>query len=226
MIESMKKDNIVLCPVCGKEQFDKNDCFVFCNQCGWEGNINIDDNMVELNGMSTKDYRKVYQEYIKEHPNYIWKKDKEALEKYMDSFRYNDSICPVCGENSFEPDYRYCYKCGWKYNFVQAEFPDYDCSSNKLSLNEYKNNYNQLLKNNPNYMWKNTDEIKIIFTEDQFKWLEDNNINIDINKLTPEEEIHRVYDSIEKIQKQYENKEGYETYLFIKTILDIILDNI
>ena len=225
MKEYLENDNYVLCPICGKEKFYPEDYFIFCNHCGWEGNMNIDDSTVELNGFSAKDYKKVYQEYLKEHPNYIWKYDKEALNNYMDSFIDYGSKCPCCSENSFDSNHNYCYKCGWKYNFVQAQYPDYDDSSNKLSLNKYKEEFNDNIKNNPSYMWKNTDKAKIPFNDKQIEWLINNNIE-DFNKLTPEEEIHIIFNKIQQIQRQYENKDNYEEYMFIKSILDTILDNI
>jgi ribosomal protein L37E len=224
MKDISEKDNNILCPICGKERFSQDDHFIFCNMCGWEGNINNDDNIVELNGYSARDYRKVYQEYLKQNPNYIWKKDKNALEKFMDSFVDYGSKCPVCGEDSFEPDYRFCYKCGWRYSFIQAQYPDFDNSSNKLSLNQYKEKYKSLITNNNTYMWKNTNEAKIQFNTKQLKWLEDNNINYNIDKLSLDKEINNTIDSIERIQRKYENKEDYETYMFIKSILDLILD--
>jgi hypothetical protein len=56
------------------------------------------------------------------------------------------------------------------------------------------------------------------------KWLEDNNINYNIDKLSLDKEINNTIDSIERIQRKYENKKDYETYMFIKSILDLILD--
>ena len=224
MKDNLEKDKYILCPICGKEKFYPEDYFIFCNHCGWEGNINVDDKMVELNGYSARDYRKVYQEYLKSHPNYIWKEDKDALDNYMDSFVDYGNNCPCCGEESYDSEHIYCYKCGWKYNFVQAQFPDFDDSSNKLSLNQYKNQYNNIIKNNPNYLWKDTDEARIPFNSEQIKWLKENKIR-DFDKLTPNNEIHKIFDSIEQIQRQYENLDGYEMYIFIKSILDKILDN-
>ncbi len=227
MKEFLEKDNYILCPICKKEKFYPDDYFIFCNHCGWEGNLNVDDNIIELNGYSARDYRKVYQEYLKEHPNYIWKDDTEALEKYMKTFIDYGYDCPVCGEKGvFNPDYRYCYKCGWRYNYVQAQYPDFDDSSNKLSLNEYKEKYNKLVIKNPNYQWKNTNEVKIPLTKEQLEWLDTNNIRSDFDKLTSDNELFEILDEIEKKLKQYENKEEYETYIFIREIMGIILDNI
>lgn len=225
MKEHLERDDYILCPICGKEKFLPEDYFIFCNHCGWEGNFDVDDNMVELNGYSAKDYRKIYQEYLKDHPNYIWKDDKNALNNFVDSFKDYGSNCPVCGTDSLAPDYRYCYKCGWKYNIVQAQFPDFDNSSNKLSLNDYKENYKAIIESNPDYFWKETSEAKIPFDDKQVEWLKENSIK-EFDKLTSEKEIHSIIDSIVKIQRQYENKEGYEMYMFIKSILDLILDSI
>lgn len=226
MKEYMEKDNYILCPICGKEKFNMDNHFIFCNHCGWEGNINVDERIEEVNGISIKDYKKVYEEYIKEHPDYCWKNDKDALDKYMDSFKDYGSLCPVCGEDSFEPDYRYCYKCGWKYNFVQAQYTDFKESTNKLSLDEYKDNYSKIIKNDPNYMWKNTENVNIPFNDNQLNWLNENKIRTDFNKLTSDEELNSIFDSIEKIQREYENSDEFEKYMFIKSILDTMLDNL
>ena len=226
MKDNLEKDNYVLCPICGREKFYPEDYIIFCVNCGWEGSLDTSDiHMIEVDGLSIRDYKKIYEEYIKVNPNYIWKKDKEALNSFCESFTDYGSKCPCCGEDSLDPDYRYCYKCGWKYNFVQAQYPDFDNSSNKLSLNQYKEQYNNIIKENPNYMWKDTEEAKMPFNEKQIKWLKENNIK-GFDKLTSEEELHKKFDSIEQIQKQYENKEGYEKYMFIREILNIILDNI
>ena len=225
MKEYLEKDNYVLCPVCRKEKFNLDDYFIFCNHCGWEGNINVDEKIVELNGMSTKDYRKVYDEYIKIHPSFVWSEDKDALDNYISTFKDYGSKCPVCGEDSFEPDYRYCYKCGWKYNYVQAQYSDYCDSSNELSLNQYREKYKSIIGNSSDYLWKNTNDVKIPFTNEQIKWLKENHVKI-VDKLTDDKELHQILDSIYKIQTQYENKENYEIYMFIKDILDLILDTI
>lgn len=221
----MEKDKEIICPICGKEKFTQEDGFIMCNHCGWEGNLDTSDPyFVELNGYSQKDYKKIYDEYIKLHPDYVWSSNTNALEEYVDSFINYKSKCPVCGEDSFEPDYRYCHKCGWHYNFVQAAFPDFNDSTNKLSLNDYKKRYEHLINENPKYEWKNTREVDANLSQEQIKWLKDNNINYSFNKLTPDHELNDIYDKIEMIQKQYESKKDYETYMFIKSIMNAILD--
>ena len=137
MKENLEENNYVLCPICGKEKFYPKDYYIFCNHCGWEGSLDTSNiYLEEANGFSIRDYKKIYEEYIKANSNFIWKENKEALDKFIDTFTDYGSKCPVCGEDSFEADYRYCYKCGWKYNIVQAQYPDFEDSSNKLSLKD------------------------------------------------------------------------------------------
>lgn len=219
----MEKDNYVLCPVCGKEKFYfGKDYFIFCNTCGWEGNLDSDDNMVELNGISANDYRKVYNEYLKINPNYVWRNDKDALDNYMNSFKDYGTKCPVCGEESFKDEALYCYKCGWKYDVVQAEFSDFGNSANLLPLDEYKEQFNKLISNNPNYLWKNTNESLFNFNNEQIDWMKKNNINTNINKLSSNKEISKVISSINEFWNKAQSK---EEYLLIRELIGKILDS-
>ena len=45
----------------------------------------------------------------------------------------------------------YCRHCGWIYDLHQFENPDSHDGFNKLSLNEYKKEFKEKIKNNPNY---------------------------------------------------------------------------
>lgn len=80
--------------------------------------------------------------------------------------RFKPMICPICGEIYFsEPleDFKeeemekynngnvQCQKCGWIYDLDQFENPDSHDGFNELSLNEYKNEYEEKIKVNPNY---------------------------------------------------------------------------
>ena len=60
----------------------------------------------------------------------------------------NDTICPVCGEYSFEfpDDYDICPNCGWENDGVQREQKDFWGGANDLSVNESKVVYS-LLRN-------------------------------------------------------------------------------
>ena len=44
-----------------------------------------------------------------------------------------------------------CRHCGWIYDLNQFENPDSHEGFNKLSLNEYKKEYEEKIKENPNY---------------------------------------------------------------------------
>ena len=216
------ESNKVLCPVCGKEGFSPDDVFILCNHCGWEGAIDSEENNLELNGFTQRDYKKIYNEYLKNNPSFIWKNDKSAIDDYIDSFKDYGIKCPVCNEDSFNQNIRFCYRCGWRYSPVQTQFPNYSNSINKLSLNDYKNKYKKIIANNDNYLWKDTKEVNLPFSSKQKEWLRENNIK-DFNKLTSDKELLSIVDTIEKIQFQYAS-DNTDLYNFINSILDIIFD--
>ena len=76
-------------------------------------------------------------------------------------------LCPVCGEHYFSgpsdketynEDIKayyngevHCWHCGWIYDLNQAEDPDLKEGFNKLSVNECKKEYEQKIKDNPDY---------------------------------------------------------------------------
>lgn len=47
-------------------------------------------------------------------------------------------ICPICGQYEFEEDFDTCTVCGWQYDRVQYNDPDYWGGANDLSINDYK----------------------------------------------------------------------------------------
>ncbi len=83
--------------------------------------------------------------------------------------RFKPMVCPVCGElyfsgpNKYDPDsYEkemneylsgevYCYHCGWIYDLDQFENPDSHDGFNEMSLNEYRKDFQDKLKENPDY---------------------------------------------------------------------------
>lgn len=81
--------------------------------------------------------------------------------------RFKPMICPICGKMYFsEPnkgdmydedmdDYLQgkarCLHCGWIYDLDQVENPNSHDGFNKLSLNEYKKEFENKVKINPNY---------------------------------------------------------------------------
>lgn len=52
-------------------------------------------------------------------------------------------LCPVCGKFEFEDfeDLENCSVCGWKINIRQYDDHDFSDSTNALSVNEYKIEY-------------------------------------------------------------------------------------
>jgi len=51
-----------------------------------------------------------------------------------------ETICPCCSKHHFENVnfFETCPICGWQDDLVQRNEPDYRGGANKLSLNEYK----------------------------------------------------------------------------------------
>lgn len=71
---------------------------------------------------------------------------------------YEPMLCPVCGEFYFSEiqeednvDELYCYHCGWKYDIKQAKNHSLDDGNNKISVENYKKEYQKQIDNNPNY---------------------------------------------------------------------------
>ena len=74
-------------------------------------------------------------------------------------------LCPVCGKYMFvnstdsektSPGYEdeetdYCTECGWVYDLSQSNDPDLRTGNNILSLNEYRLQYSEKIKENPKY---------------------------------------------------------------------------
>jgi hypothetical protein len=63
--------NKIICPVCGKTEFQKECDYDICKYCGWEN----DDCFEEggANTLSLIDYRNRYHIYVYLNPKYIWK---------------------------------------------------------------------------------------------------------------------------------------------------------
>ncbi len=62
--------NVLICPVCQKTVFEHMYSYEICRYCGWEN-----DNYFEeggANGLSFEEYKKRYQQYLEEDPNYLW----------------------------------------------------------------------------------------------------------------------------------------------------------
>jgi hypothetical protein len=72
-----------------------------------------------------------------------------AIWKSMIKYLYRG--CPICGYDSFYKEdfpgsHDICIICGWEDDFAQFSHPDWAVGANKVSLNEYKVRYQNLLK--------------------------------------------------------------------------------
>ena len=80
--------------------------------------------------------------------------------------KFKPMMCPVCdgmyfsgpNKNSFDEDLEeylngevQCRHCGWIYDLHQAENPDSKEGFNEMSVNEYKEWFDNKIKENPNY---------------------------------------------------------------------------
>ena len=80
--------------------------------------------------------------------------------------KFKPMMCPICdgmyfselNKDSYEEELEeylngevQCRHCGWIYDLNQFENPDSHEGFNKLSLNEYKKEYEEKIKENPKY---------------------------------------------------------------------------
>ena len=66
-------------------------------------------------------------------------------------------LCLCCKKGYVEAGvgtFDICPICGWEDDDIQADDPDYPGGANELSLNEYRKQYEQKLKENPDYIWE------------------------------------------------------------------------
>ena len=108
MDKSLKQIKPMLCPVCGRfyfseltdvdiEQLRMTPNTTQCSRCGWFYDleqVTNPDLEHESNEMSLNQYKKWYQEKIKENP------DWEYYEDFIGESEPHK--CPVCGEYEFE----------------------------------------------------------------------------------------------------------------------------
>ena len=67
--------------------------------------------------------------------------------------------CPVCRKTLFKNEFEVCKYCGWEHDLVQEDDFRYPGVANDLSLIEYKQLYNIIIKNHPKYIWINDNNI-------------------------------------------------------------------
>lgn len=78
----------------------------------------------------------------------------------IDLKKYEEMDCPVCGKFYFSKltddeietkDFIQCSVCGWINDLNQTDNPDLADGHNKLSLNDYKSEYEKKINDNPDY---------------------------------------------------------------------------
>ncbi len=167
-MDNKEKFRAIECPICGEFYFSEPDKWdyenelneylsgkVYCTHCGWIYEIKQlekPDTYLGFNKKTLNEYKKWYEEKIKENPDYDY--GEENMPKLI------PHMCPICGKYEFEGDgsFDICIYCGWEDDNVQTANPNYSGGANELSLNKYKKQYEEKIKNNPNYIWE--DEFK------------------------------------------------------------------
>lgn len=142
------------CPVCNDFYFselqegddpDKLQCLI----CGWRydnDQLNAPDELGSKNSMSLNEYRKWYEQKIGANPNYRFIDDNIPKSK--------PHTCPVCSKYRFKDEscYDICPFCGWEDD--GSEQTNNEFGANGISIAEYRKQYHELVKANPDYVWK------------------------------------------------------------------------
>lgn len=160
MDKSLKQIKPMLCPVCGRfyfseltdvdiEQLRMTPNTTQCSRCGWFYDLEQvanPDLEHESNEMSLNQYKKWYQEKIKENP------DWEYYEDFIEEPEPHK--CPVCGEYEFEDAlcHDVCSVCGWEDDGVEVDPYDKDGGPSNEFL-EFKKTFLEKRKLNPKYKW-------------------------------------------------------------------------
>lgn len=151
----------MVCPVCHEYYFaddtdfekslpDYEGHFDYCHHCGWIYDIEQVQNpnlANKSNDLSLNEYKNRYEQQIKENPNYDYSK--------VTCFKVPHK-CPICGKYEFSDNgsFDICPYCGWEDDDIQLEDPNYEGGANDFSLNKYKEQYQKIIKENPNYKWE------------------------------------------------------------------------
>lgn len=188
------------CPICGKYSFVQDNSFDICKYCGWEDDeIQTKDPYFwgGANELSLIDYKKNYDEEIKKNPDFYWKRDfdKVNFDKYTD----NSHMCPICGKTKFkhEDSHDRCEFCGWIDNWTQEHFPDFNNSSNMLSLTKYKEEYSIKIQEDSSYVWGDKNKY-YDFTEEEKEYLASLKINFEVSKIMTLEQKQKLHSILSK----------------------------
>ncbi len=251
-MDKIKEFKPMLCPICSEFYFSEpykefyNEEIqeylngeVICPHCGWIYELEQLENLNTYIGYN----KKTLNEYKK------WYKEKIRLNPYYDYLEDNTSdpiphMCPICGKYEFEDENSFdiCPSCGWEDDAVQNDDPDFFGGANKLSLNEYKKQYQEKIKENPNYFWgndyakDNSEDKNDLIDNDDIYGNKDNFFTYSDNDGVPTKHISYMYakdfdeDLLElyfyKYGKEFNcsNKEEYEQKA-ITFVNDIDRDN-
>ena len=154
---NLEKNNYkaLLCPVCQDFYFsewqdgDENSEF-YCSRCGWKYDLAQAENADlkhQTNEMSVNEYRKWWQDKIEQNPSYDFSEEQQHPK--------TPHTCPVCQKYEFEDmgSFDICPFCGWEDDELQLKDPNYEGGANELSLNLYRQKYNQCILTDPMYKW-------------------------------------------------------------------------
>lgn len=158
----MKKFKPMMCPICDEMYFSEpnKDSYeeeleeylngeVQCRHCGWIYDLNQFENPDShegFNKLSLNEYKKEYEEKIKENPKY------DYFEEHKPSLKPHK--CPVCGEYEFKDELSsdICSVCGWEDTGFE-NVPDEKPSEYMMSFNETLTWFKNKRKLNPKYRW-------------------------------------------------------------------------
>lgn len=146
-----------------------------CYKCGWWNSYSktIDQNEYsEENASSLNLYRKKYLEELNKNKYYCWSETRNRMgpiKKIVKNTIIDEekNICACCNGNTINKWYDQCYYCGWIADYVQ-ELDDADCDEkgpNKYALWWYKEDYEEFIESNPNYIYKDNPKIFSDFLE-------------------------------------------------------------
>lgn len=124
----------------------------YCVHCGWKYDLfqfehpEVGD---LTNKLSLNDYKKWFENKLAEDSNFDYTDATYVPASHM---------CPVCGKYEFKDisSFDICPYCGWEDDEVMELEPDnWAGCANPLCLNDYRKEYQEKIKKNPNYKWKN-----------------------------------------------------------------------
>ncbi len=154
----MKRFKAMSCPICDGMFFSEPQKIfneevngydtgeVYCRHCGWVYDLDQFENPdfhEGFNGLSLNEYKKWYEEKIKDNPDFdFFEENKPAPIPHL---------CPVCGEYEFEDECSYdiCPICGWE---DDGYFDG--GGANDMSLEDAIADFKEKRLKNPTYKWE------------------------------------------------------------------------